>query len=188
MKKLLFFLVLILYFTGCYSGKYVKKGIQKNYYEAIKEYVDSNKDYNQFLLIPADKFYTIQGKIDGYLLGPLYPIVLDLMETNVLELERFPSNQIVYYTSDFNGFFNEKDFSFENIRDSVFIYGSYNRNPLINFLKRSVLLNINENNPINYQPDTLYLPVYGGVDTLYAPECTKKVKRNRAVITEIPEL
>jgi len=164
MKKYYTIALLLIVLSNCQSDKIVRKTINEDFYEAIKEYVQSEKEYDQFLLIPADKFPTVRDDISGYLIGPLYPIVLELMETDVLEFVRFTPNQSIYYTTEFKELFEENKPSFKTIKDSVVLYKGhdgvdhYDRNPLVNFLKRARLLQMKDKLIINYQPDTLFLP------------------------------
>ncbi|MBR6264845.1 MAG: hypothetical protein IKR05_16760, partial [Prevotella sp.] len=58
-KKSFLWSVLLFIFSSCYhDDKSVNNEIQKDYYNAIKEFVMSKKEYDQFLLISANKFLT----------------------------------------------------------------------------------------------------------------------------------
>lgn len=189
------FTVIIIY-SSCSSNEFDKsKYIKKEYYTAIKEYVMEKKEYDQFLLIPADKFITERDDVNGYLIGPFYPLMLELLELDALELVRFPSGKTVFYTTDFTGLFEPTNNYLKNIKDSVFDYKSragdnYTRNPLINFLKRSRLMILDNKMSINRQPDTLFLPKNVGVDYFIAPQTNSDDKRNHILTdyTEIPDL
>ncbi len=162
-KTSIIILMLPILFLSCDSNISYKREIKKEYYDAIKDYVMDKEGYNQFLLIPANKFYTLRDDIHGYLIGPLYPILLDIFETNVYKLVSFSSNKTVYFTTDFKELFEDEYYNYEIIKDSVLDYSlngedHYDRNPLVNFLKRSRLLYLKENMIINHQPDTLFLP------------------------------
>lgn len=187
MKKAFFCMLLMTIFSSCHSDKIVSEEIQKEYYDAIEDYILSKREYDQFLLIPAKKFFTERDDIDGILIGPLYPVILELMETNALILTRFPSNQTVYYTTDFKDIFVKRNLNFKTIKDSVFSYklngvDIYDRNPLINFLKRSRLFYYNENKLFtNIQPDTLFLPI------VLEPQHFKKPQHFKTDFTEISD-
>lgn len=175
-KSFLCSVLLFVFFSSCYhDDKSVNNEIQKDYYNAIKEFVMSKKEYDQFLLISANKFLTEKDTVSGYLVGPLYPIMLELMNIDVFELISFSSNQSVYYTSDLNEIFVERDFTLKNIKDSIYtckMYGReiYDRNPFVNFMKRSILLYKNKGKlVINYHPDTLFLPLDKGLIKMNPP-------------------
>ena len=133
-KTSIIILMLPILFLSCDSNISYKREIKKEYYDAIKDYVMDKEGYNQFLLIPANKFYTLRDDIHGYLIGPLYPILLDIFETNVYKLVSFSSNKTVYFTTDFKELFEDEYYNYER------------------------LLYLKENMIINHQPDTLFLP------------------------------
>ena len=164
---MIYFLCMILLLTvsSCRSDKEVNKEIKKDYYEVLENYVINNKEYDNFLLIPANKFISLRDDVDieGYLLGPLYPEMIDLLKVNVMELTQFSTNQTVFFTSDYRDLFIEKDLFFKTIKDSVYmftIYGKkqFDRTPCVNFLKRSIMISFKQKMIINHQPDTLFLP------------------------------
>ena len=48
-------MILLLTVSSCRSDKEVNKEIKKDYYEVLENYVINNKEYDNFLLIPANK-------------------------------------------------------------------------------------------------------------------------------------
>lgn len=155
--------LLLLTVSSCRSDKQVNKEIKTEYYEVLENYVINHKEYDDFLLIPANKFLSERNDLDGYLLGPLYPELIDLMKINVMELTQFSTNQTVYFTSDNRDLFIEKDLFFKTIKDSVYLFNMdgkehFDRTPIPNYLKRSIMISYKQKIIINHQPDTLFLP------------------------------
>lgn len=169
LDNFMFFLcILLLIVSSCKSEKQVKKEIKIEYYEVLENYVINHEEYDNFLLIPANNListnYFFEGNdLDGYLLGPLYTEMIDLMNLKVMELTQFSTKQTVFFTSHYRDLFIEKDLSFKTIKDSVYLFNSYGKevfehHPIVNYLKRSIMISFKQKIIINHQPDTFYLP------------------------------